>query len=176
MEPNTLNPKNLSKEEIIITKLISVITAYKVANKWPDDNPEKADILESLDKLSDDIMKIYVKENPHIYGSNTKKIEKSIDVRIMEIVKEFDYLIKVGEQLTIEELKNRAESVPGIMDEPDLQYVSQCALKSDISRVTRNSMGYWYSFKSLAGMLDSSKQDQALEKFNALFEDKQKQP
>lgn len=79
-------------------------------------------------------------------------MEKSIDVKIMQIVKEFDYLIKKGEYITISELKHRAESVPGIMDEPELQFISQAALSSTISNIKRNSMGYWYDFKSFDPM------------------------
>ena len=73
-------------------------------------------------------------------------MDKSIDLKIMEIVKDFDYLIAVGQSMTMSELKHRAESVPGIMDEPDLQFLSQCALKSTIKLVKRNHAGYWYQF------------------------------
>lgn len=77
-----------------------------------------------------------------------KNSEVSVDVRIMQTVARFDYLVKPYEELTIEELKNRAKFCPGIMEEPELQELVQITKDSTISKVFRNSMGLWWSFKS----------------------------
>ena len=73
---------------------------------------------------------------------------ESPDVRIMKIVAQFDYLVNRNEQLTIDELKNRAQFCPGIMDEPELQELVQIIKHSTISSVYKNSMGFWWNFKS----------------------------
>ena len=75
-------------------------------------------------------------------------MKESVDVRIMRIVKEFDYLVRRNEQLTIDELKNRAQFCPGIMEEPELQELVHIAKDSTIATVFRNSMGLWWNFKS----------------------------
>jgi hypothetical protein len=72
----------------------------------------------------------------------------SINVQIMKIVKDFDYLVNKGESLTIEQLKNRAQYCPGIMEEPELQQLVQITKYSTIESVSRNSMGLWWTFKS----------------------------
>jgi hypothetical protein len=72
---------------------------------------------------------------------------ESIDVRIMKTVAEFSYLVNEGECLTIDELKNRAQFCPGIIEEPELQELCQIASKSTITSVTRNSLGLWWRFK-----------------------------
>jgi len=72
----------------------------------------------------------------------------SPDVRVMKIVAQFDYLVNRNEQLTIDELKNRAQFCPGIMDEPELQELVQIIKHSTISSVYKNSMGIWWNFKS----------------------------
>ena len=74
-------------------------------------------------------------------------MKESIDVRIMKIVAEFDYLVNRNEQLTIDELKNRAQFCPGIMEEPELQELVHIAKDSTISTVFKNSMGLWWNFK-----------------------------
>jgi hypothetical protein len=76
-------------------------------------------------------------------------MKESYDVRIMRIVKEFDYLVNKNEQLTIEELRCRAQYCPGIMEEPELQELVQIVKYSTISTVFKNSMGLWWNFKSI---------------------------
>lgn len=71
----------------------------------------------------------------------------SVDVKIMRTTAHFDYLIKMNEQLTISQLKDRAQYSPGIMDEPELQELCQIANESTILSVFRNSMGIWWKFK-----------------------------
>lgn len=74
------------------------------------------------------------------------KPEESVNVRIMKITAQFDYLIKRNEQLTLEELKSRAQFCPGIMEEPELQELVQITKDSTIKSVFKNSMGLWWSF------------------------------
>jgi hypothetical protein len=78
----------------------------------------------------------------------TETVKTSVDVRIMQIVAQFDYLINRNEQLTIDELKNRAQFCPGIMEEPELQELVQITKQSTISTVFKNSMGLWCNFKA----------------------------
>jgi hypothetical protein len=75
-------------------------------------------------------------------------MEDSINVQIMKIVKDFDYLVNKGEHLTIEQLHKRAQYCPGIMEEPELQQLCQITKYSTIESVSRNSMGLWWTFKS----------------------------
>lgn len=72
----------------------------------------------------------------------------SVDVRIMQTVARFDYLVKPHEELTIYELKNRAQFCPGIMEEPELQELVQIAKESTIRSVYKNSMGLWWNFNT----------------------------
>lgn len=72
----------------------------------------------------------------------------SVDVRIMRIVAEFDYLVNRNEELTINQLKDRAQFCPGIMEEPELQELVQIIKHSTISSVFKNSMGLWWNFNS----------------------------
>lgn len=71
----------------------------------------------------------------------------SVNVRIMRTTAHFDYLVKRNEQLTMGQLKDRAQNCPGIMDEPELQELCQIANESTIASVFKNSMGLWWKFK-----------------------------
>jgi hypothetical protein len=75
-------------------------------------------------------------------------MQESADVRIMKITAEFDYLVNRGECLTLEQLRQRAQFCPGIMEEPELQELVQITRESTIKDVTRNSMGLWWNFKA----------------------------
>ncbi len=75
-----------------------------------------------------------------------KKDSDSIDVTIMKTVAQFDYLVHIGETLTISQLQHRAQFCPGIMEEPELQRLVQITSASTIKEVKRNHAGYWYSF------------------------------
>jgi hypothetical protein len=78
--------------------------------------------------------------------TSTPVKEKSADLKIMETVHQFDYLIKSGESITLNELKQRAQFCPGIMEEPELQELVQIAKDATIKTITRDSLGYWYSY------------------------------
>jgi hypothetical protein len=64
----------------------------------------------------------------------------------MQTTPVFDYLIKVGETLTINQLRSRVLFCPSIMDEPELQIMAQVFKDSTILKVTRNDAGYWWQF------------------------------
>jgi hypothetical protein len=70
----------------------------------------------------------------------------SVDVKIMKTTAKFDYLVNRNEQLTIDELRNKAQYCPGIMDEPELQELCQIAKDSTIKSVYKNSLGLWWNF------------------------------
>jgi hypothetical protein len=70
----------------------------------------------------------------------------SIDVTIMKTVAQFEYLVNIGESLTMSELQHRAQFYPGIMEEPELQRLVQIISDSTIKQVSRNNAGYWYNF------------------------------
>ena len=72
----------------------------------------------------------------------------SADVRIMQITARFDYLVNRNEQLTLNELRDRAQFCPGIMDEPELQELAQITKHSTIKSVFKNSLGLWWNFNS----------------------------
>lgn len=74
------------------------------------------------------------------------KTELNPDVCIMQTVPNFDYLVKLGETLQVNELRARALFCPAIMDEPELQIMVQVFDQSTISSVTRNHAGYWWNF------------------------------
>lgn len=75
---------------------------------------------------------------------------ESTDVRIMKIVAEFDYLVNRNEELTIDQLKNRAQFSPSIIEEPELQELVHIIKDSTIKSVFKNSMGLWWNFNSPA--------------------------
>lgn len=73
-------------------------------------------------------------------------MKQSVDVQIMQTVSQFDYLVIDGETLTIEQLKDRAQFCPGIIEEPELQILVQIVKDSTIKSVSRNSLGLWWNF------------------------------
>lgn len=72
--------------------------------------------------------------------------ELSPDVCIMQTIPKFDYLVKIGENLPVNELRARVLFCPAIMDEPELQIAAQVFKDSTISVVSRNHAGYWWNF------------------------------
>lgn len=70
------------------------------------------------------------------------------DVCIMQTVPKFDYLVKIGESLKVNELRSRILFCPSIMDDPELQIAAQLFNDSTIESVTRNNAGYWWNFKN----------------------------
>lgn len=70
----------------------------------------------------------------------------SPDVLIMQTVPNYDYLVKLGETIKVNELRSRVLFCPSIMDDPDLQIIAQVFKDSTITSVTRNNAGYWWSF------------------------------
>lgn len=73
--------------------------------------------------------------------------EVSPNVFIMRTVAQFDYLVRKYEQLSLDELKLRAQYCPGIIEEPELQQLVQICKDSTIKAVFRNSMGLWWTFE-----------------------------
>jgi hypothetical protein len=133
MEKGTKVSTNISGE------LIDGITVSDVAKSPVTKNPKRTmvrvkwnDNTESIEDTAD--LTIAEKE------------ADSVDVRIMKIIPEFPYLVKEGDSITIKELKDRAQFCPGIMDEPELQELVQIAKDSTIKTITRDSLGYWYSY------------------------------
>lgn len=76
-----------------------------------------------------------------------KESDLSPDVRIMQTVPKFNYLVNIGETLKVNELRSRILFCPSILDEPELQIAAQLFNDSTIISVTRNNAGYWWDFK-----------------------------
>lgn len=88
------------------------------------------------------------KESTFVNIKHMKESELSPDVRIMQTVPKFNYLVNAGETLGVNELRSRILFCPSIMDEPELQIAAQLFKDSTIESVTRNHAGYWWNFKA----------------------------